>query len=460
MSNAVTAALNSAFNVDSPGELADHVMYCLPPTVNWDGIAYAYVNNWNSVYNDEWCTHHARNWVEKGAVNMPTCQNFQRGWFALRHKVVSSNYVGELRSTLEYDPNDPNPEGPPMLIKVANGGSDFFIAFNRATSYNAGTKEGQNQVMITQAGNRSNFVRSYIQVKLGAGASHTFTASGVSVTVSVQGINTFRFGFANISICFNGNCDTQSPTRAPTTNPTISPTKSTEQPSPSPSAAPTACLDYDWNLRFFVEEVGGNRSCEWVARTSTALRCSYVEPAIRCRKTCNMCASSPSVAPTISFHPSVSTSNPSASPTSSPSASPTTAAPTDSPTASTASPTASPTTAAPANASTQHPTYSPTNAPSKSNATTSAPFNTSTQQPSPSPTLTPTSACILYNWNRKGCKAMSNCSYNNRTKQCVMLFPASAQRANECYSSKQSCSLGACCSGICERNGKWAGTCK
>lgn len=57
MSNAVTAALNSAFNVDSPGELADHVMYCLPPTVNWDGIAYAYVNNWNSVYNDDWCTY-------------------------------------------------------------------------------------------------------------------------------------------------------------------------------------------------------------------------------------------------------------------------------------------------------------------------------------------------------------------------------------------------------------------
>lgn len=57
MSNAVTAALNSAFSVDSPSELADHVMYCLPPTVNWDEIAYAYVNNWNSVFNDDWCTY-------------------------------------------------------------------------------------------------------------------------------------------------------------------------------------------------------------------------------------------------------------------------------------------------------------------------------------------------------------------------------------------------------------------
>ena len=57
MSNAVTAALNSAFSVDSPSELADHVMYCLPPKVKFDGIAYAFVNNWNSVYNDDWCTY-------------------------------------------------------------------------------------------------------------------------------------------------------------------------------------------------------------------------------------------------------------------------------------------------------------------------------------------------------------------------------------------------------------------
>ena len=242
-------------------------------------------------------------------------KNFQLGWFAPRHKVVSSNYIGELRSTLEYDPNNPNPEGAPMLIKVPNGVNDYFIAFNRATSYNAGTNEGQNQVMVTQAGDGSNYKVSYLRAKLGAGASYSFSTNGDNVKITVQSINTFRFGFANISICFNGNCDTQSPTRAPTTNPTISPTKSTVQPSPLPSAAPTACLDYDWNLRFFVEEVGGNRSCEWVARTSTAMRCSYVEPAIRCRKTCNMCANSPSVAPTISFHPSASTSSPSASPT-------------------------------------------------------------------------------------------------------------------------------------------------
>jgi hypothetical protein len=54
MENAITAALKHNFRVSSPGALADHVMYCLPPgTMN--GIAYAYVGHWISVYNDGWC---------------------------------------------------------------------------------------------------------------------------------------------------------------------------------------------------------------------------------------------------------------------------------------------------------------------------------------------------------------------------------------------------------------------
>ncbi|KAL3760784.1 hypothetical protein ACHAWU_007850 [Discostella pseudostelligera] len=46
--NAVTTKINN------PNQLANHVMYCLPGgTMN--GIAYAYVNSWNSVYSNEWC---------------------------------------------------------------------------------------------------------------------------------------------------------------------------------------------------------------------------------------------------------------------------------------------------------------------------------------------------------------------------------------------------------------------
>ena len=56
MRNAITTKLNSDFSVSSPNQLANHVMYCLP-SGTMSGIAYAYINSWNSVYSDNWCTY-------------------------------------------------------------------------------------------------------------------------------------------------------------------------------------------------------------------------------------------------------------------------------------------------------------------------------------------------------------------------------------------------------------------
>ena len=55
MRNAITAQLNSDFNVSNPNQLANHVMYCLP-SGTMSGVAYAYINSWMSVYSDNWCT--------------------------------------------------------------------------------------------------------------------------------------------------------------------------------------------------------------------------------------------------------------------------------------------------------------------------------------------------------------------------------------------------------------------
>ena len=54
MRNAITSELNAQFGVSSPTQLANHVMYCLPPGT-MTGIAYAFVNSWMSVYSDNWC---------------------------------------------------------------------------------------------------------------------------------------------------------------------------------------------------------------------------------------------------------------------------------------------------------------------------------------------------------------------------------------------------------------------
>lgn len=53
--NAVTNKFYSVFGV-YPNALADHVMYCMPPGA-MNGIAYAFVNSYLSVYNDLWCTY-------------------------------------------------------------------------------------------------------------------------------------------------------------------------------------------------------------------------------------------------------------------------------------------------------------------------------------------------------------------------------------------------------------------
>lgn len=54
MRNAITSKLNDEFGVTRPDQLADHVMYCLPPNT-LDGVAYAYIDSWNSVFNNDWC---------------------------------------------------------------------------------------------------------------------------------------------------------------------------------------------------------------------------------------------------------------------------------------------------------------------------------------------------------------------------------------------------------------------
>jgi hypothetical protein len=55
MRNAVSDELRAQFGVANPTDLANHVMMCVPPGT-LDGLAYAFINSWMSVYNDIWCT--------------------------------------------------------------------------------------------------------------------------------------------------------------------------------------------------------------------------------------------------------------------------------------------------------------------------------------------------------------------------------------------------------------------
>ena len=54
--NAVTSQLQANFGVTA-SNLTDHVALCLPPGTSGSWVAYAYINHWLSVYNDEWCNY-------------------------------------------------------------------------------------------------------------------------------------------------------------------------------------------------------------------------------------------------------------------------------------------------------------------------------------------------------------------------------------------------------------------
>ena len=46
--------------------IADYVMLCLPPGTTGSWIAYAYINHWLSVYNDNWCRYPSAQMHEVG----------------------------------------------------------------------------------------------------------------------------------------------------------------------------------------------------------------------------------------------------------------------------------------------------------------------------------------------------------------------------------------------------------
>jgi hypothetical protein len=53
--------------------IANYVMLCLPPGTSGNWIAYAYINNWRSVYNDNWCRYPSAQLHEVGKLSFKGC---------------------------------------------------------------------------------------------------------------------------------------------------------------------------------------------------------------------------------------------------------------------------------------------------------------------------------------------------------------------------------------------------
>jgi hypothetical protein len=264
MRNAITAKINEVFG-QSASSLATHVMYCLPPNT-MSGIAYAYINSWNSVYSNQWCNFVSAQMHEighnlgfahsneggttyadqtgmmgysYGQSDTPVmcfngAKSFQTDWYISATEILTPTqgtpgtnrqtcFVGGLHGIAEYDQNDPDRT---VLIKLndsRSGQPDYFINFNRKTGINSGTVEGGNQVTITSAGEEGEaYAESNLLAKLSAGGSYTianFEGTGNAAVITVESINTGTSpAVANVRIEYAGvSCDgTPSPTPAPT----------------------------------------------------------------------------------------------------------------------------------------------------------------------------------------------------------------------------------------------------
>jgi hypothetical protein len=308
MRNAITQELNSQFGVDRPDELAMHVMYCLPPDT-MEGLAYAFINSWNSVYDDKWCmkvsaqvheighnlglSHSNENGEsykdQSGMVslvdlvfyftffvlipctysinflfrtlqmgysynkdNSPkmcfnAAKSWQLGWYTKRHATVDISNPSYI-GKLASIVDDPDEIGHPMLIKLVSlDGNDCYINFNLKAGVNAETEEGGNQVLVTEAG--SGYSDSDLKAKLDAGESYdiaNFDGKGNVLSVEVVSISVFD-KVADVRICL-GDCVngiTSSPTRALV--PTPSPTL---QLSNSPTSRPSRNRSSDAPTKF------------------------------------------------------------------------------------------------------------------------------------------------------------------------------------------------------------------
>ncbi|KAL3760779.1 hypothetical protein ACHAWU_007845 [Discostella pseudostelligera] len=375
--NAVTSKINSVFGVGNPNQLANHIMYCLP-SGTMKGIAYAYINSWNSVYSNEWCNYvsgqmheighnlgyaHSNEGGQSyadqtgmmgysyGLDDGPTmcfnaAKSWQTQWYASKSTTVDPSasssaqncFEGKLYGIADFS----NAASTVVLAKIDDASAtDYFVTFNRQTGMNSGTQEAGNLVTITTTGNEGiSYSESSLLAKLGAGGSWSGTIDGKTMVVNVLSITTSSSpGYATVRVSENGNpcVVSNAPTRLPTTPPSSSPTR---LPTTPPSSSPTT---------------GSPSSTPTTASPTTEL--PTLSPSVSESPSMSQYPTEfPTVSP--STHPTMTpTMSPTMQPTNLPTPKPSTATPSRLPTR---PPTAKPTKRVPTRKPTRKPTVKPT----------------------------------------------------------------------------------------------------
>lgn len=282
--------------IDDLQDVVDLVLYCQPfgstrldsGGTNAEWIAYAFVNGFETFYNDKWCGYVSTQVHEVGHnfgmahsglpgrseyedtsgmmgfsfenddgpnVCFNAAKSFQLRWYEPLGKVgsmdpqqVTGTY--NLIGVADYETAD----GLVSLRIEYEGdqsdGKEWYVGYNRAIGINSGvpdTIEGApNKVTLIEKENINSSSYDYgfsnRIAALDANQEHDWNVGDVSVTLRVNSIDG---AVASVTIGRRGNLPplappTRSPTRAPTRTPTRSPTRApTRTPTRSPTRDPT-----------------------------------------------------------------------------------------------------------------------------------------------------------------------------------------------------------------------------
>jgi hypothetical protein len=270
--SAATEYMKNVMGINSPSELSDKVMYCLPPgTGTW--AASAAVNHWRAQFNDKWCLsltatmheightigllHSNENGVPYGDSTgymsaghlqqewprkcFNSVNNWHLGWYSERSVTVNPLIDGSVYYALASFVDYPKAsESEPVLVNIADV---YFLQYNDAKDFNVDTEEKQNLVLVTED------LGGSTDAKAGLDVSNRFEApnfqnSGRTLIIEVcskavgneNSPDIIYVSIAmDISLCSSTTAIASFPTAAPTMYnyplpgiwPTISPTPAT-----------------------------------------------------------------------------------------------------------------------------------------------------------------------------------------------------------------------------------------
>ena len=222
------------------GELSsqfDLVMFCIPPGTG-DWIAYAYINRFDSYFNDKWCSSVSTQVHEVGhnlglahsgegsssygdqsgmmgfsyemddapEMCFNPAKNYQLGWYIEQQKFLNPltdilaktkgnnrQYILNGVDDFQFGRDDSEDKLISLRLKQQNSREDYYIGFNRKTGMNSETMENANTVLIVKkTGGPIEYGQSWkVSILSAIGDSYTienFDGSSFHVTIELLSI--------------------------------------------------------------------------------------------------------------------------------------------------------------------------------------------------------------------------------------------------------------------------------